>query len=263
MKIEVLISCMHQPDAGIIHRTNVQTDVVCINQCDRDSIEKFSFENKKGETCCATFVCTTERGLSRSRNMAIRHATGDVCLICDDDETLADDYAEVIAFGYTRYPNASLIAFALERKDCAKTYPRSAGRLGFKQIFSTSSLQITFKREDILQNSIFFDEKMGSGTGNGGGEENKFQFDCRAKGLGMYYVPGVVATINPGDSFWFHGYTAKFFRNWGWSIRRILGFSLGLAYIGYVAFLHKRHENNKLSRIKMYKNLFKGFFDKR
>ena len=83
MTFNILISCMHEKDTSIIERSNVQSDVVVVNQCDLDSVEEFDFVNKKGKTCHAKFINTTERGLSRSRNMAICNAWGDVCLICD------------------------------------------------------------------------------------------------------------------------------------------------------------------------------------
>lgn len=40
MTLNILISCMHQKDASIIKRSNVQSDVVVVNQCDHDSIEE-------------------------------------------------------------------------------------------------------------------------------------------------------------------------------------------------------------------------------
>lgn len=48
---------------------------------------------------------------------------------------------------------------------------------------------------------------MGSGTGNGGGEENRFLLDCRKAGFKMFYIPKVIASIGKGDSKWFKGYT--------------------------------------------------------
>lgn len=69
MKLMVLISYMHRTDTGIISESNVQTDSVVVNQCDRDSIEDFDFKNKKGRTCHVKFIDTTERGLSNSRNL--------------------------------------------------------------------------------------------------------------------------------------------------------------------------------------------------
>lgn len=121
MTFNILISCMHQADTSIIERSNVQSDVVVVNQCDHDSVEEFDFVNKKGKTCHAKFICTTERGLSKSRNMAIRNAWGDVCQICDDDEWLADNGEEVILRAYAENPDAALIAFSLIRKDIVKT----------------------------------------------------------------------------------------------------------------------------------------------
>ena len=45
------------------------------------------------------------------------------------------------------------------------------------------SCQITFKRASIIDNKLIFDVKLGAGTGNGAGEENKFLLDCYDKGL--------------------------------------------------------------------------------
>lgn len=265
MKLIVLISCMHQKDASIIERTNVQTDVVVVNQCDHDSVEEFDFVNKNGATCHAKFICTTERGLSKSRNMAIQNAWGDICQICDDDEVLSDNYEQAIINAYKENPNAGLIAFALIRKDCKKKYPVEKKSLGFKQILKTSSLQITFSRHLLGRFGIWFDEKMGSGTGNGGGEENKFMFDWRKKRAIMLYYPDIIATVNPGESQWFHGYDAQYFENLGWSDRRIFGPVLGCIYMIYWPIFRRNHYKNKcsLSILEALKYSLKGFCSKR
>ena len=103
MRVEVLISCMHQKDASIVARTNVQSDVLVVNQCDRDGYDEFTFINKSGKSCLARIIHTTERGLSKSRNMALKNAKGDVCLICDDDEVMEDDYVEKIVVAFEKY----------------------------------------------------------------------------------------------------------------------------------------------------------------
>ena len=81
MNVVVLLSCMHQNDVNIIQRSNIQTDVVVINQTDIDTVDEFDFINRKGRRCHALFISTTERGLSRSRNLAIASAEkADVCM---------------------------------------------------------------------------------------------------------------------------------------------------------------------------------------
>lgn len=64
---------------------------------------------------------------------------------------------------------------------------------------------------------------MGSGTGNGGGEEKMFMFAIKKQGLEMFYYADIIATVNPGESQWFQGYNEKYFEKQGWSNRRLFG----------------------------------------
>ena len=265
MTLNILISCMHQKDASIIKRSNVQSDVVVVNQCDHDSIEEYDFINKKGRTCHAKFICTTERGLSKSRNMAIRNAWGDICQICDDDEVLPDDGEEKILKAYAENPNAGLIAFAVVRNDRPIKYPQEKRPLGFIQILKTSSIQITFSRHLSNKHGILFDEKMGSGTGNGGGEENRFMLDWRKKRVKMLYYLVIIATLMSADSQWFHGYDARYFENLGWTDRRILGNVLGMIYLFYWPLFRRKSykQEGSLSLLETIKYSLKGYFSKR
>lgn len=256
---------MHQKDTSIIQRSNVQSDAVVINQCDTNKIEEFDFINKKGKTCHVKFIHTTERGLSKSRNMAIRNAWGDICQLCDDDEYLSDDGEDKILEAYKVHPNASVIAFALIRNDLhfKKVYGTKAVKLSYKKIFNVGSLQITFKRKDILDKGVFFDEKIGSGTGNGGGEENKFLHDNRRKGHEMWYEPAIIATVNPGESQWFKGYDERFFENIGWVTRRSLGSLPALLYCLLWPARHRKLLPKEKNIFIAYKHIIKGYFQKR
>ena len=260
----ILISCMHEKDHSIIARSNVQTDVVVVNQCDHESVDEFDFVNKEGRSCHAKFICTTERGLSRSRNMAIRNAWGDVCQICDDDELLPDNVESIVLRAYEENPHAALIAFSLIRRDIPKKYPEVKRSLGFVQILKTSSLQLTFSRKLMGEHHIWFDEKMGSGTGNGGGEENKFMLTVRKRGLKMLYYPNAIATVLPGSSNWFHGYNESYFENFGWSTRRLLGTFVGFAYLCYWTMVKRGlYAGDGLSVCQALKISIKGFMSQR
>lgn len=268
MTLNILISCMHQ-DKNIIERSNVQSDVVVINQCNENKREEFTFTNKNGRECKALFISTTERGLSRSRNMALRNAWGDICLICDDDETLYDDCEGKILGAYETHPQADVITFALNRADSGKQYPKKEGVLGFRQILRTSSQQISFKRKLLFKQGeknpcVVFDELMGSGTGNGGGEENKFLLDCKKLGLKLRYIPNIIATVNPGESQWFNGYDEKQLINVGWTSRRMLGILLGSVYAIYFWIRHRyKYKEKGVSMAQAFGFLTKGFFEVR
>lgn len=263
MKLTYLVSCMHQKDTSIIERTGIQADVVVINQCDHDSIEEFDFRNNKGQTCHAKFICTTERGLSNSRNMAIKYADGDICQICDDDQTVVENGEDLITKAYEKHLDASVICFSLIREDIEKKYPTEEQNMTFKQILKANSLQITFRKKDIVEKGILFDNKLGSGTGNGGGEENKFLFDCKKSGLKLFYSPDIIGTVLPSESQWFQGYTEKFMRNQGWSIRRILGSYTGFLYCLHYGISHRHKYDDHMNVLNALKYLYKGYFEKR
>lgn len=256
------MSCMHQKDASIIERSNVQTDVVVINQCDRDSVEEFDFVNKKGRNCHAKFINTTERGLSRSRNMAIDNAWCDICLISDDDERFEDDYEEKILSAYESKPNVDFISFACVRE--GYSYPSDWMKMDIRRILKTSSIQVTFRRDAIVRNNISFDVMMGSGTGNGGGEENKFMMDCKHKGLQMFYCPSVITTLLSANSLWCNGYDEKYFSNRGWVSRRIMGTFMGYLFMWYNIMSHRKDFVSKeYTMFRVIKCFHKGFFEKR
>lgn len=228
MKVEVLISCMHQKDASIIKRTNIQSDVLVINQCDENREEAFDFTNKAGKICRARIIYTTERGLSKSRNMAIRNATGDICLICDDDEVMEDDYVDKLVNAFECYVNYDIIAFKVAINN--QIFPQKSYSVSYFQTARISSYQIAFKRNNI---DVVFCEKMGSGTGNGGGEENKFLIDNLKRRHKIRYVPELIAMVIPVNSQWFHGYNKKYWINRGWTARMIYGWFWGYVYLWY------------------------------
>lgn len=256
---------MHQKDASIIERSNIQTDVIVVNQCDKDYVEEFSFVNNKGKECHAKFICTTQRGLSRSRNMAIENAhPGNICLICDDDEILADGYEDLILSGYSEYEDADLMAFSLNWNGFGKRYSSRSYKLSFRETLRVCSVQITFKLDAIHRNNIRFDVMLGSGTGNGAGEENRFMLDCRKCGLSMYYHPNNIATINVGESQWFKGFTKQYFKNHGWATRRVFRNDfLALGIIAYYAITKRSLYKNEISMGNAIIYMLKGFFEKR
>ena len=245
MTLQVLISCMYQEDTSLIERSNIQTDAVVINQCDNNKKEYISFKNQEGVDCQVLFISTTERGLSRSRNMAIRNATADICLLCDDDEVFEDDYEKNITEVFENNDNLDIITFLVNCPNKKSTY--KSKKVGYIGAMQTASWQIAFKRESIVDNNIQFDVCMGSGTGNGAGEENMFLFDCLKSKLKLWYTPILIATVAQTSSNWFKGFTNTYFSDRGWVNRRLFGVFLALIYALYYSvtkYTLYKHENN-------------------
>ena len=93
-KLEILLSCMHQT-VDIIERSNIKCNATIVNQCDKDDKRMFEFYSNE-ETSMINWIDSSERGLSRSRNMALHSASCDYCLISDDDEVFVDGIDKII-----------------------------------------------------------------------------------------------------------------------------------------------------------------------
>lgn len=226
MKLEVLMSCMHQTDDTLVRQSRLTGDVLVVNQCDQDDYQEYSTESGT-----ARMISTTGRGLTKSRNLAISRSDADICLLCDDDEVFVPDYAEKILTAYKNNPQADVIIFKMVNR--APSFPDEIRRLRFPQTMKVSSWQISFRREKLVETGVRFDELLGAGTGNGAEEELKFLLDCQRSGLEIWYVPEVIASVAQAESTWFGGFTEQFFENRGATTRYILGFWLASAYAVY------------------------------
>lgn len=258
-KLEILLSCMHQT-VDIIKRSNIKCNATIVNQCDKDEKRMFEFYSNE-ETSMINWIDSSERGLSRSRNMALHSASCDYCLISDDDEVFVDGVDKIIEKAFRDNPQSDVLIFKLNNWETK--YPSHTKNVGYIQAMRTASYQIAFRRAKIVENKIFFDEEMGSGTGHGAGEECKFLFTCLHKGLRLTFVPKTIATLQTGsESQWFSGYDRKYFFWHGWAIKRILGTHLAMVYALYTAVTKYSIYSNNLTPILAIKQMFKGIFSK-
>lgn len=212
--IEVLMSVMHQNDFSLPKKSNVRGNILVINQCDKDDY----IEQQVGKGCWR-MISSVQRGLSKSRNLAILNAKGDICKLCDDDETLVDNYEDIIQNAYDELPDADVIIFNLNRINfkMKKSYYRIDSVRLAPKYRSYGSPMITFRLSSIKKHEIQFNEDFGSGSRFGGGEDNLFLEDIRRAGLKIYEYPAVISTIDYSrfESQWFHGYNDKYFYNLG------------------------------------------------
>lgn len=243
MNLEVLISCMNQHDMKIAEMTGIQTDTLIINQCPQtETLNEIRSDQKTAgvknqANVNIRMLDTSTRGLAKSRNLAIQHAVGDVCLLCDDDEQLDSSYEETILKAYEVLSDADIICFRISNQP--SRLKQETQRLTKWTAMRIASWQITFRREAILKSGIRFDEDMGAGTGNGGGEEVKFLRDCIRAGLKAYYVPKSIGTVAQTDSTWFRGFDRDFFYKRGITNRYMLGLPVSILYAAYYTMVKR------------------------
>ena len=254
-KFAILLSCMYEKNNEILIRSNIKSDSVIINQCDENSKEEISID--KNKTCL--WINSTERGLSKSRNMAIKNSEADICLIADNDEVFDGDIEEKILKAYEEIPQADIIVFNLHNK--FTKLKNKIYKIKRLECLRVCSLQITFKRKSIVNNNIKFDVNLGAGTGNGAGEENKFLFNAYDKGLQIYHYPINIATMIENESTWFKGYDEEYFYKHGMTTRYILGFWLSCAYAFYFLIFKYDLFKNNITFFKAGNNIFSGILD--
>ena len=111
MKLQVLLSAMFLDNEQYIDSLNITSDAVVINQCDTKSQADIERTNIAGKRQYVKYIESTERGLSKSRNLAIESATGDICILCDNDVEYLKDYESRIMDAFEKHPEADLIVF--------------------------------------------------------------------------------------------------------------------------------------------------------
>ena len=245
------MSCMYQNDAGLVHASNITGGCVVSNQCDWDGYAEHLTE--KG---IVRMFSTRQRGLTKSRNEAIRKARADICLLCDDDECFISDYEEVILNAYQQLPYADIIIFKMANRQ--PSFPDQIMELRFPKTMKVSSWQISFRREKLLEAGVFFDELLGAGTGNGAEEELKFLLDCQRAGLKIWYMPEIIASVAQESSTWFGGFDETFFENRGATTRYILGAGLASLYAFYYIVRKKKLYGESISPARALKATFRG-----
>ncbi len=233
MILEVLVSCMHKENMDIISDSKITGNALVINQCDKEDYTELKTENG-----LARMYSVRDRGLTKSRNMAIEKSQGDICLVCDDDEVFLNDYQQKIVSAYEKLPDADIIIFKMTNRP--PSFPDKVIRLKFPKIMKVSSWQISFRRQSLIKSDVRFDELLGAGTGNGAEEELKFLKDSLKAKLKIYYVPEEIASVGQESSTWFSGFNEKFFRDRGNTTRYILGLPVSALYALYYVIRKKK-----------------------
>lgn len=213
MNLEVLVSTMNRDDLNLIDVMNIKSDVLIINQSSQYS-KNIELTNKFN----IRLLNYNEKGLSKSRNRALKNAKGDVCLIADDDVRYHENYAEKITKAHEKYTNYDIIVFAVPTTNAsrAKSYYTTKKKMGYIRSLKIASFEISFKRESIINKNISFNEKFGAGSGQHSmGEENIFIYQCLNKGLKVLYLPIEIGTVTHEESTWFSGYNEKYFMDLG------------------------------------------------
>jgi glycosyltransferase involved in cell wall biosynthesis len=137
-----------------------------------------------------------EKGLSKSRNLAIKNASRKICLIADDDVVFFPNFQKQILAAFNQSPNASIITFNHQR--IGKNKPHNNSKKVYshskKTIENVCSIEIAFQLKDIKENNICFNENFGLGSHFETAEEYLFLQDAIQLTLSALFYPFVIVS---------------------------------------------------------------------
>ena len=237
--LQVLISTQNLQNDEQVNKLlkdmNVTSNYLIINQTTN---HKCNIKNSK-------VITKFEKGLSKSRNIAIKEADEDIVLLADDDLSYTKNYREIILQAYKKYKNADIICFYVESiNEKRKIKKMLTSNIGFIKAMKIASSEISFKRKTIIDNNISFNEKFGAGTVLKRGEEQIFLYEALKKKLNIIFVNKKIATVKQEDSSWFNKFDEDFFVIQGKIFRELSSkfyFVLCLQYVVRKYFLYREN----------------------
>lgn len=201
-----------------------------------------------------TVIHLNGRGLSRNRNNCIKNATGDVCLICDDDCTYTPEQLDCVALTFATNRSIDLATF---KAYGSKTpYPEKSFDLSTpSKNYHATSFEIAFRRTSI-QGKLEFDELFGLGAPElHCGEEEVFIHDAIQLGLNCKYFPVYIVTH--------HGETTSITRVNQSGTLKARGAYLYIAYRSTMIprifiIAYRLHRNNGVPLFKAIRDIIAG-----
>lgn len=136
-----------------------------------------------------TIYTTRTNGLSVNRNLALKKASGDICLIADDDLTYTAEQLRAIVDTFEKNPHIDIALFRHSGNN-NKQYPDYEFNLNSKMPkgYYISSVEIAFRRRSIPE-SLQFNTNFGVGAAMPSGEEFIFIHQAMRHGLKCRFFP--------------------------------------------------------------------------
>lgn len=197
---------------------------------------------------------TTSKGLSNNRNHSIDKATGDICLIADDDITYTSEQLLAVINTFKENSNTNIALFRYSGGD-NKQYPNYEFNLNSQNPkgYYITSFEIAFRRKSI-PSTLRFDTRFGVGTSMPAGEEFLFIHQAMNHGLRCRFFP-ITITHHEGLTTGSRQYSNGVLQANG--VCLAVGYNFGLLRIPIIAW--RLHREGKAKKFPAVYHLLKGY----
>lgn len=162
--LEILVATMNRSDLNFLipmfpfaHFSDFQ--ILVINQTSYNNQIVSDFPNVR-------VLNSFEKGLSKSRNLALKNTVGEIALIADDDVVFLPNFQQKIINQHQRNKDFSIICFqTLTTKNKPySNYSEKEFWMKEKDFLHVLSIELTFKTKDLNEKNVFFNENFGLGA---------------------------------------------------------------------------------------------------
>lgn len=189
---EILISTMNRDSLEFlnqmfVHESYQNYNLLIINQTNENQFLVSNSPNVR-------IINSSERGISRSRNLALKNAIGGLCLIADDDVVYTKDFKHLIVSSFETHSESDIITFKMIDSLGVdfKTYPSTFIVHTRKTLQQVNSVVIAFKRQPIQTKNIYFNTLFGLGSEFQTADEYIFLRDALKVNLTLCFQPDVI-----------------------------------------------------------------------
>lgn len=162
LSLEILISTMKRSNLDFLKpmfpKDFGNYNILIINQTEKGQELTSKYDNIR-------VLNSYEKGLSKSRNLALKNAKGNICLLADDDIKYVENFDNIIKKAFKSNKNFDVITFMMSdfEGNLAKKYNLPKLHT-YKSLVKANSVTIAFKRKPILNTKIVFDTNFGLGS---------------------------------------------------------------------------------------------------
>ena len=176
-----------------------------------------------------TFIKDEGRGLSRARNIGLKHVSSGLIFFADDDNWYTNETLNKY-LAYMQRNECDIGIFQYYDPNLQK-YPKNykhsyIKNLSYLKLLKVSSIEIVIDADKVSKKDILFDEKFGVGTKIPSGEENILLTSLKKKKYIISYYPSILS-FHPYKSFNNTRLDKKFFVEKKKLFKRMYGNILG------------------------------------
>ena len=200
-----------KPDNTLPLKMNLRTDAIIGNQCETNDVSTVMLDGNE-----IRYYSFAERGVGLNRNNALMRATGEFCLIADDDMRYYDGYAQITENAFDRHPDADVIIFNVRESRGKHFIIKKPFRVRKHNYMRFATFRFAVRTDSVKKRGISFNLSFGGGARYQHGEDSLFLADCLNKGLKIIAVPDEIGELlYDRESSWFKGFDRKYFEDQG------------------------------------------------